>query len=137
MCILTDDSAWIPLFGVTEVSIGLIAGSLPFIGSLFHFFDAPKPNETGVVKMATRTIGGTPYHAGRRADVFFPLEDVGEGWASDTDTEAIVGTRGPAEKTSSTSEHRAGTKESSERQGMHRKSEGAVGYIITDPRYVV
>lgn len=55
----TDKSGWVPLFAVIEVGIGLIAGSLPFIGKMFHFFDAPK-EDIPVMKLADRTIGGTP-----------------------------------------------------------------------------
>lgn len=59
---MIDDSAWVPLFGLIEVGVGLTSGSLPYVGALFHFFDAPAHN-TMVVKMASRTVGGSPFKA--------------------------------------------------------------------------
>lgn len=60
---LSDDNVWIPLLSEIELAIGLITGSLPGIGKMFHFFDPPtKPssrrgNEGWV---ANNSVGGSP-----------------------------------------------------------------------------
>lgn len=59
----SDNNVWIPLLSQVELAIGLVSGSLPGIGKMFHFFDPPtKPSSRRGHEgwVANQSVGGSP-----------------------------------------------------------------------------
>lgn len=57
----TDEMTWIGLLSIIECSVGLIAGSMPFIGRLFNLYESGKPHsDAGHADLVNPTIGSTP-----------------------------------------------------------------------------
>lgn len=79
---------WIGILSVIECSIGLIAGSMPFIGRLFNLYESGRPrSDAARPNPVNPTIGGTPARGVRNKSSSIPL-------FSRTETTNAGGSRG-------------------------------------------
>lgn len=63
---LEDNTVWFEMLYVIEIAIGLIAGSLPPLGKMFHLYDKPAAGYGGLSRTLEHTANNTLVGTARR-----------------------------------------------------------------------